>query len=122
MVRKHMRKPSRHKRSPIADCQRSRQNKPIPAGKRLPRNNRHTGHRHTGEQKRRHTTQHRRRNRHQRRSKLGKYTHDDQEEAAEVAGFAVGAAGERDDAVVLGEGGHGCDGHEGGEESVQAVG
>lgn len=54
--------------------------------------------------------------------KLCKDAHDEEEEAAGVAGSAVGTAGEGDDAVVLRKGAHGRDGHEGGETAVEAIG
>ncbi|KAJ6437407.1 hypothetical protein O9K51_09963 [Purpureocillium lavendulum] len=53
---------------------------------------------------------------------LGEDAHDDEEEAAGDAGGAVGAAGEGDDAVVLGEAAHGRHGHEGGDDAVEPVG
>ncbi|KAL8688932.1 MAG: hypothetical protein Q9218_005279, partial [Villophora microphyllina] len=49
-------------------------------------------------------------------------THHQQKEAGGVAGLAVRAAGEGDDAVVLGEGGERGYGQETREESVEAVG
>ncbi|KAL8935774.1 MAG: hypothetical protein Q9211_004524, partial [Gyalolechia sp. 1 TL-2023] len=53
---------------------------------------------------------------------FGEDAHDEEEEAARVARFAVGAAGQGDDAVVLGEGAERGDGQEAGEEAVEAVG
>jgi hypothetical protein len=40
---------------------------------------------------------------------------------AKVAGFAVGAAGQRDDTVVLRKGRHGRDCHQAGQKTVDAV-
>ena len=53
---------------------------------------------------------------------FGEDAHDEEEEAGAVAGFAVRAPRQRDDAVVLGECRHGGYGAEGGDEAVEAVG
>lgn len=62
------------------------------------------------------------RDRDERGGELGEDAHDEEEEAGGVAGFAVRAAGQGDDAVVLGEGRHGGYGAEAGDEAVEAVG
>ena len=62
------------------------------------------------------------RDRDERRGEFGEYPHEAEEEAGGVAGFAVRAPGQRDDAVVLREGAHGRDGAEARDEAVEPVG
>ena len=100
----------------------SSQDEPIAARKRHRGNNSDTGDGDSGEQEGSHTAEDSGRDGDEGSGEFGKDAHDDEPEAACVASLAVGAAGQRNDAVVLGEGGHGCDGAEGGDDAVEAVG
>lgn len=115
-------KPSRHHRSAKAQRQRRREHEPIAPRKRHRRNNPDTRRDDRGKQESRHAAQHSRRDRDERRGELRENPHDQQPEAGGVAGLAVGAARERDHAVVLREDGHGRDGAEAGDEAADAVG
>ena len=73
------------------------------------------------EEEGRHTTKNSGGDSDERGGELGEDAHDDEANAAHVARLAVRAAREGDDTVVLGEAGHGRDGHEGGEAPGETV-
>lgn len=81
-------------------------------------NNGHAGDGNSAEEERGHSAEDWGGNRDEGSSKLGKDSHDDEEEAAHVTSLAIGAASEGNDTVVLSKARHGSHGH----ESRQAAG
>ena len=88
------------------------QNEAIPPRELHSRNNPHPRRGDGREEECSHATQHRRWDRDQCSGEFGQDSHEDEPEAACIARFAIRAACQSDDAVVLSESGHGCDGAE----------
>lgn len=105
----------RHHGRPDPHRHARRQDEPVPARKLHRRDDADAADGHGREQKRRHAAEHRAGDGDQRGGELCEDAHDEQPEAGGVPGVAVCAAGERDDAVVLREDGHGGYGAEGGD-------
>ena len=122
LVRKHEREPVRDQNGTEPQRHGRRQDEPIAPREWHGRDDTHARNGHGAEEEGRQTAEHRVRNRHERRRELGEDAHDEEEKAGGVAGLAVRAAGQGDDAVVLREGGHGRDGAEARDEAVEAVG
>ena len=122
LVREHVREPVGDQDGTETEGQGRRQDEPIAPRERHGRDDADARDGHGAEQEGRQAAEDRVGDRDQGRGELGEDAHDEEEEAGRVAGFAVRAAGQGDDAVVLGEGGHGRDGAEAGDQAVEAVG
>lgn len=123
IVGKDVREPGVHERGAESKEKRAGQDESVAACNGVQTGNDcDTRHGNRGEQKGGHASNNGLGNGNKRGSKLGKDTHNDEEKAVPVTNLSVGALGDGDDTVVLGKGGHGGNGHERGEEAVQAVG
>lgn len=84
------------------------QDEPGAPGERYGADNSYTRHRNSAEEERRHAAENTARNGHNSGGELAKNPHDDEPHAASVTSFAVGAARQGDDTIVLSERGHWC--------------
>ena len=114
--------PVGHERGAEAEGQRRGEDEPVAPGEGHGGDDADAGDADGGEEEGRHAAQDGRRDGDEGGGEFGEDAHDEQEEAAGVAGLAVGASRQGDDAVVLREGGERGDGQEAGEEAVDAVG
>lgn len=105
-----------------ADGHASGQDEAIAAREWYSRDNADTGDSDGAEEESRHATKHGAWNRNERSGELGEDAHNKQPEAASIASRTVGASSERNDTVVLCEGGHGSDGAETSNDSIEAIG
>ena len=122
VVRKDVGEPGRHHGGAEAEREARGEDEAIATGEGHGRDDADTGDGDGGEQERGHAAEDGGGDSDEGCGEFGEDAHDDEPEAAGVASFTIGAAGECDDAVVLGEGGHGRDGAERGDDAVETVG
>jgi hypothetical protein len=105
----------------ITNSNRSSENEPIAAAEWSGGDNADTRHCNGSEQECSHATKDGAGNSDQRCGEFGKDAHDQEPEATEIASLAIRASGERNNTVILCEGGHGCDGAKPSKNSIQAI-